>query len=52
MFEEFLEEYKEYFKSDLEIWKLNLEIVKAYMNKYKKRPVADKKQNKGQWLSA
>jgi len=36
--EEFIEEYKEYFKTDDEVWHENLQKVKEFINKHKKRP--------------
>eukprot|EP00966_Prymnesium_polylepis_P212300 4917729-Prymnesium_polylepis.1 len=36
--EEFVEEYKVYFLSNEEEWEMNLEALKAYIDKQKKRP--------------
>jgi ribosomal RNA-processing protein 8 len=53
IWEEFLEEYKEYFIDNDEVWNTNFEKVKQFMDEYKKRP-SDKSKNKdekvlGQW---
>ena len=54
MWEEFTsdERYKEYFLSNEEIWKDNLEKIKEYIDKYKKRPSDKDKDIKyiGKWL--
>lgn len=55
IFEQFLEEYKEYFMSNEEKWYFNLEKVKKYIKEHKVRP-AEKSTNEavrklGVWLS-
>ena len=50
----FLEKYKEYFKSDDEIWIEKFEELKIFINKNKKRPNMNLKNNEGnmgKWLS-
>ena len=52
--EEFINIYKEYFSSNEEIWKDNLEQVKEYIDQYKKRPSTRDKdktiKSLGSWL--
>ena len=38
IWQEFIQEYKEYFMENEEIWKNNLQLVKNYFNKNNKRP--------------
>ena len=49
------EKYKKYFLSNEEIWNLNLEEVKEYIDEYKKTPLTKDKDNKiktlGKWIS-
>jgi hypothetical protein len=51
----FVEEYKEYFKSDNEVWYENFEELKIFINKNKKRPSEDAKteteKKLGKWLT-
>ncbi len=53
--EAFVEEYKVYFLSNEEEWDLNLQEVKAYIDKEKKRPSSISKDEKtkqlGKWIS-
>ena len=52
---EFLEEYKEYFKSNDDVWYTNFENVKTFINEHKKRPVTISKNEiegkLGRWIS-
>ena len=52
--EEFVEEYRVYFLSNEEEWEMNLEAVKAYIDKEKKRPSTmskdDTTKKLGQWI--
>jgi superfamily II DNA or RNA helicase/CHASE3 domain sensor protein len=56
LWSEFLEEYKEYFKSDNEVWYENFESVKQFINKNKRRPsmsASDEIEKKlGKWISS
>eukprot|EP00966_Prymnesium_polylepis_P297976 6885288-Prymnesium_polylepis.1 len=53
--EEFVKEYKVYFLSNEEEWEMNLEAVKAYIDKEKKRPSYGSKDETtkklGQWIN-
>jgi superfamily II DNA or RNA helicase len=53
LFEEFIEKYKEYFKTDNEIWFGNFEELKKFIYKEKRRPNKEKNKEKslGNWLS-
>ena len=55
LWEEFINIYKEYFSSNEEIWKDNLEQVKEYIDKHKKRPSSEDNdkdiKSLGKWLS-
>eukprot|EP00966_Prymnesium_polylepis_P164284 3798194-Prymnesium_polylepis.1 len=52
--EEFVEEYKVHFLSNEEEWEMNLEAVKTYIDKEKKRPSESSKDETtkklGQWI--
>jgi hypothetical protein len=55
LFQEFLEEFKEYVMSNEETWKYNLNILKNFIRENNRRP-SEKSKNKdekklGQWLS-
>ena len=41
--EEFVEEYKQYFKTDDEKWDENLQLLKEFINKHKRKPLKDDK---------
>ena len=51
---EFIEEYKEYFESDYEVWYENFKDLKQFVNTYKKRPnqrsKIENEQKLGRWL--
>jgi ribosomal RNA-processing protein 8 len=47
----FLEEYKEYFKSNYEIWYEKFDELKNFMNKNKKRPTKNNNKSLNQWLN-
>ena len=51
--EDFLEKYKEYFKTNDERWTERLEEVRTFLDKEKRRPVKEKKTEKtlGNWLA-
>jgi superfamily II DNA or RNA helicase len=54
-FKNFMNEYKEYFLTDIEIWIKNLEKVKTYITKNKRKPSINDKNNDGtkemaQWI--
>jgi superfamily II DNA or RNA helicase len=49
LWEQFLEEYKEYFVSNDEIWLQNFDELKTFMNEELKRPI--QKSKLGLWLS-
>jgi hypothetical protein len=54
LWEDFIndDKYKIYFLSNEELWKLNLEWVKKYIDENKKKPIQhDKKTKYGEWLS-
>jgi hypothetical protein len=54
MYENFIKEYKEYFISNEELWKNNLNLVKNYIDENKMRPSSESKnieiKKLGSWL--
>ena len=56
LWEVFIKEYEEYLLDDAEKWKLNLDKVKDYMDKHKRRPRSRDKNSEikqlGSWISA
>ena len=51
LWEEFMEEYKEYFNTSDELWFNNLQLLKQFLDKYKKRPTRITENTLHNWVS-
>jgi hypothetical protein len=51
LWEEFMEEYKEYFNTSDELWFNKLQLLKQFLDKYKKRPTRITENTLHNWVS-